>query len=271
MHDCGHGTMFKKRKTRDRVGIFFSLFSLTPYYDWRDDHAIHHQTSGNLDKRGNGDIWTMTVREYQKADRIEKFKYLFYRNPFITFFIGPLYVFGIRHRIPFFFGQGRSQVNLHLTTLFFVIYFAISASLLGFWSAVLVNYFIYAPALMLGTFLFYMQHQYEDSYWREGKNWDYTTSALQGSSYFKLPALLQWFTGNIGFHHIHHLNHKIPFYRLEECFNENPCFQNPVTLTISEAIKTIFIKFYDEDQQKMITMSQYRRRYHPSARLVKTA
>lgn len=260
MHDCGHGTFFENKSTRDFVGTIFSFICFTPYYQWANDHALHHQTSGNLSKRGWGDVWTMTVKEYEESSTIEKLKYLAYRNPFIMCFIGGFYLFFIRFRIPQKRDDNKARRNVFHTTLFVLSYFTLCSLIFGIKPTIITTLLIYTVATSAGTFLFYIQHQYEECYWRSAKEWDYTTAALAGSSYLKLPRILQWFTGSIGFHHIHHLNHRIPFYNLEKCYLENDCFQNVKTLNLIEAMKTYAIKFYDEDEQRMMTMSQYRKK-----------
>jgi omega-6 fatty acid desaturase (delta-12 desaturase) len=259
MHDCGHGTFFEKKSTRDFIGKIFSYICFTPYFQWANDHAIHHQTSGNLGKRGWGDVWTMTVKEYEQATRFEKFQYLAYRNPFIMCVIGGFYLFFIRFRIPQKRDDQEAARNVTITTLVISLYFLSCFYFFGIAQTLITTLLIYTVATATGTFLFYIQHQYEECYWRQDKEWDYTTAALAGSSYFKLPAILQWFTGSIGFHHIHHLNHRIPFYNLEKCYLENDCFQNVKTLGIWEACKTYAIKFYDEEHEKMITMAQFKK------------
>ena len=271
MHDCGHGTFFENKNTRDLVGKIFSFICFTPYHQWANDHATHHQTSGNLSKRGWGDVWTMTVKEYEESSFEEKTKYLLYRNPFIMCIIGGFYLFFIRFRLPQKGDDLTTRKNLTITSLFVLGYLSLCTFFFGFVPTIITTLLIYTVATTTGTFLFYIQHQYEECYWRNQNDWDYTTAALAGSSYFKLPAILQWFTGSIGFHHIHHLNHRIPFYNLEKCYLENDCFQNVKTLGIIDAFKTLAIKFYDEESERMITMSEFRKRKFKTNSLAKTA
>lgn len=258
MHDCGHGSFFKSRKLRDIVGVITGIFTSTPYHQWTREHAAHHQHSGNLDYRGRGDVWTMTLEEYKNASKLERFQYYLYRHPLITFGIGPIYLFQFRHRLTLKTDRPQEKRNVYFTNLALT---AIIGSLIYFFGAAKVIFILgitFCSAQLLGCLLFYVQHQYEEVYWGKGKNWDYNTAALEGCSYLKLPKVLQWFTGNIGFHHIHHLNHRVPNYKLEECHNENGVFQNVATLTIKDMLPCIALKIYDEQSGRMLTWSQVR-------------
>lgn len=262
-HDCGHNSFFPSLKLNNIVGNILSVFTLTPYYHWRKQHARHHANSGDLDFRGFGDIETVTVREYQVMSRWEKFRYRFYRNPFVTFVIGPVYVFVFSHRISFKTKKSekkeRSSVKLTNAALIAVV---VGMGLwIGFDRFFMVQIPITVIGSMAGVYMFYVQHQFEETYWRNHKDWDYTKAALEGSSYFKLPKILQWFTGNIGFHHVHHLSPLVPNYLLEKAHNENPMFQNVKTLTLKTSIKTIFMNLWDEQQDRLISFREYRKLY----------
>ncbi|MAF79185.1 MAG: fatty acid desaturase [Halobacteriovoraceae bacterium] len=258
MHDCGHGSFFKSKKKRDFVGTLTGIICSTPYKQWTREHAAHHQDSGNLDKRGRGDVWTMTLEEYRKASWKEKLGYYLYRHPFITFVIGPIFIFQFRHRITLKTDRPEEKRNVHFTNL------ALLAIIVGFGSWIgYKNFFmIYAPMLffgeLFGCLLFYVQHQYEDVYWREGKDWNYNVAALEGCSYLKLPKVLQWFSGNIGFHHLHHLNHRVPNYNLEACYEDNEVFQDCTVLTLKDIIPCIRMKVYDEEKGRLLTWKQAR-------------
>jgi omega-6 fatty acid desaturase (delta-12 desaturase) len=253
-HDCGHGSFFKSRKWNDVVGVLTGIITFTPYYAWRHSHAVHHATSGDLDRRGAGDIWTLTYDEYQQLPLIKKIAYRIYRNPFFIFVIGPTLDFVVFQRLPYVNVSARSReknsvtwTNLALLGIFLGMGFTI-----GFKEYIMVQLPIIAVASSLGVWLFYVQHQYENVYWERHDEWDYATAALYGSSYYKLPRILQWFTGNIGFHHIHHLSPRIPNYRLEDCHNDNPIFREIEPLTVRASLKSLHIRLWDEDRHKMI-------------------
>jgi acyl-lipid omega-6 desaturase (Delta-12 desaturase) len=252
-HDCGHGSFFKSNKANNFVGVITGVITFTPYYAWRHSHAVHHATSGDLDRRGAGDIWTLTYDEYKVLPLWNRIFYRVYRNPFFIFVIGPTLDFVVLQRLPTVNVSERAReknsvawTNLSLLTILIVMSLTI-----GFKAYILVQLPIVAIASTIGVWLFYVQHQYENVYWERHEDWDYATAALHGSSYYKLPRILQWFTGNIGFHHIHHLSPRIPNYRLEDCHNENPIFQiEPLTLRTS--LKSLHIRLWDEDHHKMI-------------------
>lgn len=251
-HDCGHGSFFRSRKANSFWGFICGVLTFTPYYRWRWEHNRHHARSGNLDHRGMGDIWTMTVREYLDASRGERIRYRISRNPFILFLIGPLYLYLVKERFTNSAGQARETwsviwMNLALIPLVF------GMIMLFGW----VNYLIIQLAVLLvagsvGIWLFYVQHQFEDVYWGDDTNWNYTEAALMGSSYYKLPRVLHWFTGNIGFHHIHHLSPKVPNYNLQRCHESNPIFSSIEGLTLLTSLKSMSLRLWDESTRKMV-------------------
>ncbi|HEX2908585.1 MAG TPA: fatty acid desaturase [Phototrophicaceae bacterium] len=257
-HDCGHGSFFKSKKANDFVGVFTGIITFTPYYAWRHSHAIHHATSGDLDRRGIGDVWTLTYEEYQKRPRLQQFFYRLYRNPFMIFVVGPTIDFVVLQRLPYMnkSAKAREKNSVHVTNLALLGVAVVLSLTIGFKAYVLVQLPIIAFASSLGVWLFYVQHQYENVYWERHENWDYATAALYGSSFYKLPKVLQWFTGNIGFHHIHHLSPRIPNYQLEACHNENPIFHEIEPLTLRTSLKSLWVRVWDEDRHKMIG-------YHP--------
>lgn len=259
MHDCGHGSFFKSRKLRDFWGVVTGIICFTPYHQWTREHAAHHQHSGNLDHRGRGDVWTMTLDEYKAASKKDRFLYQLYRNPLVTFGIGPIYLFQLRHRVFLSTDRPIERRNVILTNI--VLAVILGALFMTFPAAKMLTILgvSYGSAQLLGCLLFYVQHQYDEVYWGKGQGWDYNTAALEGCSYLKLPKALQWFTGNIGFHHIHHLNHKVPNYKLEQCHDENGVFQNVVTLGMKDILHCINLKVYNEDSGRMMTWSQVRK------------
>lgn len=251
-HDCGHGAFFKSKKANDFVGFITGVLTLAPYYQWRHDHAVHHATSGDLDRRGVGDIWTMTVQEYKESSRLKRFWYRLYRNPLVMFGVGGLYLFVILNRFPRRSGGRREHQSVHWTNLALVILTVGLTWTIGLKSLVLVQLPIIMVGMAAGVWLFYLQHQFEPGYWEPHENWDYMSAALQGSSFYKLPKVLQWFTGNIGFHHIHHLSPKIPNYHLERCHKENTIFQETEPVTLLKSLKSLKLRLWDDEGKNMV-------------------
>jgi omega-6 fatty acid desaturase (delta-12 desaturase) len=253
-HDCGHGSFFKSRKANDSLGSFCGVLTMTPYHYWRKSHAIHHASAGSLEDRGVGDIYTMTVKEYLQQDRWGRLKYRLYRHPLILFVLAPTFLFVVLHRFPFPESKSwkRERRSVYWTNLAVVAMVTGLSFMIGFKPFLLIQLPIAILAATMGTWLFFVQHQFEDTYYANENNWDYTLAALQGSSYYQLPKILQWFTGNIGFHHIHHLSPRIPNYHLQKCHEENPIFQQVVVLTLWTSLQSIFLSLWDEDQKKLV-------------------
>jgi acyl-lipid omega-6 desaturase (Delta-12 desaturase) len=253
-HDCGHGSFFNSKKANNLLGIISSVITLTPYHYWRKSHAIHHASMGNLEQRGIGDIYTMTVNEYLQKSKWGRFKYRLYRNPFILFVFIPSILFIVLYRFPVSRSKAlkRVQPSIYLTTIAITIVAGLIIWLVGWQSFLLVQLPVTVFASTTGTWLFYIQHQFEDTYWERNNDWDFTISALRGSSFYKLPKVLQWFTGNIGFHHIHHLSPRIPNYSLSKCHEENPQLQKVSVLSVKTSLKSTFLSLWDESQKKLI-------------------
>jgi len=260
-HDCGHGSFFKSRQANNRTGRWCSLITMIPYYYWRRQHALHHATSGNLDHRGFGDVSTRTVAEYRQMTKFERFKYRAYRHPFVFLGLGPLALYLITNRFVFDKVQTseRERRNVHITNLTVAAMFLLLGWWIGFGKLFLIAAPVMYVAAMAGIWLFYIQHQFDPTYWKREPEWDYKASATEGSSYFKLPKVLQWFTGNIGYHHIHHLQERIPNYRLQECYDETPEFQKVHTLTLGSSLKTMFLGLWDEEQERLISFREFAR------------
>lgn len=257
-HDAGHGSFFKNNTWNDRIGIFCSLFTLTPYEFWRKSHAIHHAHNGDLEHRGTGDVYTMTFEEYKSASPRQRLWYRIYRHPIMMILVGPPLMFIVLHRSPFAWSHARSKaerMSLIRTDLMFLGVVALFSLLIG-WQSFLL---IWLPTAMMtasmGVWMFYVQHQFEDAYWTVKPEWDYAEAALHGSTFYRLPKVLQWFTGNIGFHHIHHLSPKIPNYELERCHKENQEFQEVPTLTIRSSIALVLsnLAVFDQEANKLIS------------------
>lgn len=258
-HDCGHGSFFKSKKLSRIVGFITGIISFVPYEQWRYSHAIHHATCGDLDRRGSGDVWTLTVKEYQEQSKWKKFVYRFYRNPLVMFGIGPLYMFLIGYRFPSSDAKKRERESVLWTNLTLLGVITALIFLLGLKSYLLIQLPIMIFALTAGVWLFYVQHQYEDVYWARHEKWDFDAAALEGSSYYKLPVVLQWFTGNIGFHHVHHLNARIPNYYLKSCHAEVIKHTSIRTITLLSSLKSLKFRLFDEDLEQMVGFGHLRK------------
>ena len=259
MHDCGHGSFLPWPKLNDTIGFITGVLTFTPYSQWRREHAIHHASSGDLERRGYGDISTLTVTEYEALPPMGRFKYRVYRHPFVLFGVGPLHMIILqRFRTPGM-SSGKQQLwNVWMTNAALVGLVAIGIVAFGWKSVVLLYLPAYYLAAASGIWLFYVQHQFEEAYWERGKQWDYATAAITGSSHLRLPALLNWFTGHIGLHHVHHLGPKIPNYRLKRAHEENPIFDEAPVLTMRTAFRTLRLTLWDEAHGRMIGFRELR-------------
>jgi acyl-lipid omega-6 desaturase (Delta-12 desaturase) len=258
-HDCGHGSFFRSRLANDVTGFVAGMLTFTPYYDWRWQHALHHATAGDLDRRGTGDVWTMTVQEYLESSRWRRFAYRLARNPIVLFVIAPVYLFVLRQRLPSAGASRRERRSVWWMNL------ALAAMVGGLsWWMGLVPYLVLqgvaiAVAGAAGVWLFYVQHQFEDAYWERGEGWDYTAAALRGSSFYKLPRVLRWLSGNIGFHHIHHLSPRVPNYNLERCHRSATMFQEVRPVTLLGSLKSLRLHLWDERLRRLVTFAHIRR------------
>ena len=258
-HDCGHGSFFKSRKANAFWGSITSALASLPYHAWRHEHAIHHAHSGDLDNRGVGDIDTMTVNEYLAASKWVRLKYRLYRHPFVMFVIGPLYIFTLNYRKWSPGATRRVKMSVIRNNLALVVILAIAHFTIGIKAFFMVQLPIIAISGSLGIWLFYVQHQFEDVYWEHNDKWDFVQQALHGSSYFKLPKILQWFSGNIGFHHIHHLGAKVPNYFLEKVHNEVALFREVKPVTMLASLKCLSFRLYDEESRSLVGFSHISR------------
>ena len=260
MHDCAHGSFLPWPKGNDAVGFITGVLTFTPYQAWRREHAIHHASSGDLDHRGWGDVTTLTVAEYKALTRWGRFKYRLYRHPIVLFGLGPLHLMVLqRFRFMPSEAAGAKQLwNIWMTNAAMV-GLAIIGYLLWDWRSV---WLLYVPAFYLagaiGIWLFFVQHQFEEAYWERSKTWDYATAAITGSTHLKLPAILNWFTGHIGLHHVHHLGPKIPNYKLKQAHEENPVFQTATVITLKTAWKSLRLALWDEERGRMIGFRELR-------------
>ena len=258
-HDCGHGSFFASRFANDFWGCITGLLSFTPYYHWRGEHAIHHGANGDLDRRGIGDVWTMTVQEYLEASRWKRFSYRLARNPIVLFVIAPLALFLVLQRYPRAGAKPRERWCVWWMNAAVLLMGAGMAMLFGLVPYLVIQLVVMMVAGSAGVWLFYLQHQFEDAYWERGQGWDYTDAALRGSSFFKLPKTLQWFSGNIGFHHVHHLSPRIPNYNLERCHDSDPMFHEVKAMTLWGSLRSLGLRLWDESSKKLIGWRQLRR------------
>ena len=251
-HDCGHGSFFKSRKANDILGFITGVLTFTPYHHWRWEHSLHHSSSGDLDRRGTGDIWTLTVQEYLEASHWKRLAYRLSRNPVVLFVVAPLYLFMVKHRLARSQANRRERDSVYWTNLAI---FGMAAGLSLFFGVkayLLIQLVIMLVAGSAGIWLFYVQHQFEGVYWERRGQWDYTAAALQGSSFYKFPKMLKWFSGNIGFHHIHHLSRRIPNYHLEKCHKAEPLFQSVKPVTLFSSLKSFTFHLWDEQRCKLV-------------------
>jgi omega-6 fatty acid desaturase (delta-12 desaturase) len=253
-HDCGHGSFFRSRAANNTLGFVLGILTLTPYAYWRKAHAIHHATSGNLDHRGFGDISTLTVKEYLALTRWRRLRYRLYRNPLILFGLGPFYEFILRQRFPLGLPRSwrREWASILWTNLALLAVVAMMWKTVGIQAFLAVQLPISLLAGSSGVWLFYIQHQFEDTYWEKDDAWSFHAAGIKGSSYYDLPGMLHWFTGNIGVHHVHHLSSRIPNYRLRQCFRENPELQQVTRLTLWGSLKCARLKLWDEERGKLV-------------------
>ncbi|MGD6830949.1 fatty acid desaturase [Sutcliffiella halmapala] len=258
-HDCTHHSFFKNRKWNRVVGTITGVLTLFPYEQWGHDHAVHHATSGNLDKRGVGDIWTLTVEEYNAASLKTKIGYRLYRSPFVMFVLGPIWVFALRNRFNRKNARKKERNNLYLTNVLIVAVIALLCWAIGWQSFLIVHGTIFMVAGSIGIWLFYVQHTFEDSYFEPDQEWEYVLAAVEGSSFYKLPKLLQFLTGNIGFHHVHHLSPRVPNYMLEEAHKNTPPLENVPTITLATSFRSLKFRLWDEKTKNFVTFREARK------------
>jgi omega-6 fatty acid desaturase (delta-12 desaturase) len=274
-HDCGHGSFFPNRRANDWVGRTIGVMTLTPYYQWRRSHAVHHASSGNLDRRGIGDVLTLTVDEYRARSRWGRLRYRLYRHPAVMFGIGPMYLFMVQNRVPV--GFMRNGWRPWFSTM------ATNASVLGviaimMWAVGVTAFcLVYLPLMLLsagaGVWLFYVQHQFEGTHWTHAEKWSAQEAALYGSSHYDLPRVLRWMTANIGMHHAHHLSSRIPYYRLPEVLRDHGELRSLGRITFLDSIRGLRLVLWDERLQRLVSFKQVRNQYagnraHPRARRV---
>ena len=259
-HDCGHGAFFRHRLANDWVGRAIGVLTLTPYDFWRRTHAVHHATSGNLDRRGMGDVDTLTVTEYLSLSRLGRLRYRLYRHPLVMFGLGPAYLFFLQQRLPIGLMRGGWQpwLSTMATNLAIFLVAAITIWAVGFGAFLLVHLPIMLIGASLGVWLFYVQHQFEDTFWADNRAWNVHEAALHGSSHYDLPLILRWFTANIGVHHIHHLCSRIPFYRLPLALRHHPDLAQIGRLTLGQSLLCVRLVLWDEAARRLISFRELR-------------
>jgi omega-6 fatty acid desaturase (delta-12 desaturase) len=261
-HDCGHNAFFSSRRVNDWAGRAIGILTLTPYDFWRHSHALHHAGSGNLDRRGIGDIDTLTVDEYLSRSRWGKLRYRIYRHPLVMFGIGPAYLFLLQHRVPVGAVGGKVMpwASTMLTNLGVLVLAAGIVQLTGLWAFMLVHIPIVVIGATIGVWLFYVQHQFERTYWEHESHWSHPDAALHGSSFYDLPRPLMWLTGNIGVHHVHHLSSRIPFYRLPAILADHPELRNVGRITLWQSLRCVKLTLWDTAQKSMVPFASLKTR-----------
>jgi omega-6 fatty acid desaturase (delta-12 desaturase) len=257
-HDCGHGSFLASHRANRLLGLICGVITFTPYDDWKHEHAAHHAGAQDLERRGIGDIKTMTTEEFKNAPLGSQIYYRLFRNPFFLFGVGPFVQFVIVQR----FAHGRSgpreRQSVLITNVALLAVITLACLTIGWKAYLMIQAPIIAIAASLGVWLFYVQHQYDDVYWEHHDNWDPISAALEGSSYYQLPKVLQWFSGNIGLHHLHHLRPRIPNYNLQECFDKVPELQDCRTLTLFNSLKCANLHLWDEQNRTMVSFRKYK-------------
>jgi omega-6 fatty acid desaturase (delta-12 desaturase) len=258
-HDCSHGSFFRSRAANDWLGRAIGVLTLTPYDYWRRTHSVHHARNGNLDSRGMGDVSTLTVAEYRSRSRFKRLLYRLYRNPIVLFGIGPAFVFFLQHRLPYGCMRGGWRPWLSAMANNAVMTVAVVTALVfGAGTFLLVYVPIVLVAATVGVWLFYVQHQFEETRWDREGDWTFHEAALHGSSHYDLPPVLRWVTANIGIHHIHHLSSRIPCYRLSEVLRDRPELRDVGRLTLRQSLRTVRLALWDEERRRLITFRQAR-------------
>jgi omega-6 fatty acid desaturase (delta-12 desaturase) len=262
-HDCGHGAFFKNRQAQDWLGRALGVLTLTPYDVWRRTHSIHHAHHGDLDRRGIGDVLTLTIEEYRARGWFGRLMYRLYRHPLVMFILGPSYLFLLQNRLPF--GLMKSGWRYWTSAMGTNAMIGIAIGLIiwfgGLWPVLLIYLPTSLIAATLGVWLFYVQHQFEETHWSKGEDWQLHDAALEGSSHYVLPQPLRWFSGNIGIHHVHHLYSRIPFYRLTEVIRDHRALAEAQRLTIRESLASARLHLWDAAQGKLMSFKEARARY----------
>jgi omega-6 fatty acid desaturase (delta-12 desaturase) len=262
-HDCGHSAFFRSRVAGDWLGRTLGVLTLTPYDVWRRVHSVHHSGAGNLDKRGMGDIHTLTIDEYRALSRFDRLMYRLYRNPIVLFGVGPIYLYILQNRLPF--GLMKDGARYWISAIGTNVVLAVVLGVIVWFGGLQPLLLIFLPTSIvagaIGIWLFYVQHQFEQTQWDNGEVWNVHDSALHGSSHYVLPQPLQWLTANIGVHHVHHLYARIPFYRLPEVLRDNSALNDAQRMTLRESLQTIKLILWDSQERRLVSYAQARATY----------
>lgn len=251
-HDCCHMSFFKARRANEIMGIIAGVLTFTPYYLWRHQHAVHHATSGDLDRRGVGDIKTLTIEEYLALSPWQRVKYRLYRHPLVLLVVGPVFLFLIGYRFVRTVASKRERRSVYWTNLAILGVVLLTSAFFGVKTYLLVQLPIAVIGCTFGVWLFYVQHQFEGVRWERHEEWTYLSGALEGSSYYRLPKVLQWFTGSIGLHHVHHLGPRVPNYHLQKCHDENAMFHETPTIGFWVSLTSLRFRLWDEAQRRLV-------------------
>ena len=251
-HDCVHGSFFSRQGVNTFFGYFFGVLVFTPFEDWRFAHLRHHVTYANLDARGFGDIWTMTLTEYENVSKKKRLQYRLYRNAVVMMGLGALFMFLLRNRLPTRWVKRKERMSVVFTNLLIVVMILVADRYIGWRTYLLIQFPVLCFAGAAGIWLFYVQHQFPGGYWARKSDRQPLRAAMEGCSFYKLPAVLRWFSGNIGYHHVHHLSPRIPNYQLKKCYDAVPALQAKAPLTIAKSLSCIRLKMWDEKRQEMV-------------------
>ncbi|EYD75319.1 Beta-carotene ketolase [Rubellimicrobium mesophilum DSM 19309] len=259
-HDCGHGALFPRRRANDWAGRVLGVLTFTPYDYWRRTHAVHHASAGNLDKRGVSDVHTLTVHEYMALSRWGRARYWLYRHPVVMFGVGPAWLFLCQHRLPIGLMRAGALpwVSVLATNLAIALLTAGLIWWLGLFTLLVIQLPITLMAATAGIWLFFVQHQFEDTHWSEGRDWSFPHAALHGSTHLDLPPVLRWFTANIGVHHVHHLSSRVPFYRLPDVLRDHPELREVGRITLLQSLQSVKLTLWDEHSQRLISFREAR-------------
>ncbi len=252
-HDCTHNSFFTSQRANTVVGYVTGILTFTPFTYWQHNHLVHHGSYADLDRRGVGDVWTLTIEEYQASSRKMQWAYRLYRNPLVFLGIGPGYSFLIAQRLFHLWDGKKERRSAIVTSLALLAIVSAAGLLIGFRTYLLIQLPVLLVGGAMGVWLFYVQHQFDGVYWSRHENWDPVKAALKGSSYYKLPKVLQWFSGNIGLHHVHHVLPRIPNYKLQECYDASHILQTVKPLTIRKSLKSFSLNLWDEKQQNLVS------------------
>ncbi len=255
-HDCCHTSYFKSQRACNLVGNMLGVITFTSYMDWRRTHGIHHNNVANLEKRGMGDVWLMTVEEYQQAHWKEKMLYRMFRHPLVMIVVSPPFLFLVLNRFPSHGFRRKELLNVLFTNAMITIVVLAFFLTLGWKASLVILLPMMIGASMIGVWLFYVQHQFRSVYWAHDSEWDRLKAAMEGSSFYTMPAIMRWFTGNIGYHHIHHLAPRIPNYRLKECYDSVPELQKITPIQLISGLHNILLTLWDEDSGKLISFKE---------------